>query len=116
MLRTRPLNPTRRRNSACPHAWAYRTHATNGHTLQSRGRAQASGLPVVAAAAPGITDVVTHGEGGLLVGLPANATSLAAAAASLLADPPLRRSMGARGVRDAATFTWASSGERMLCE
>jgi glycosyltransferase involved in cell wall biosynthesis len=56
-------------------------------------QAGAAGLPVVAAAAGGIPEVVVHGETGLLV-RPSDPGSLAAAVISLLSDPPLAQAMG----------------------
>lgn len=55
--------------------------------------AQAAGLPVVAFATAGVPEVVVA-ETGLLMP-PGDTASLSAAAAKLLADPPLRRQMGA---------------------
>jgi glycosyltransferase involved in cell wall biosynthesis len=52
------------------------------------------GLPVVAAAAGGATDIVEHGSTGLLVS-GNDAQELAAAMGSLLAEPERRRQMGA---------------------
>jgi len=51
--------------------------------------AQASGVPVVAGAAGGISEIVVHGVTGLLVP-PRDAPAFAQAVRSLLADPPRR--------------------------
>jgi phosphatidylinositol alpha 1,6-mannosyltransferase len=61
-------------------------HDTFGQTLQE---AAASGLPVVAPAAGGPLDLVLDGITGFLV-RPGDATALAAAVATLAADPDLR--------------------------
>ena len=60
--------------------------------------AQACGCPVAAGDAPGVGEIVNHGDTGLLA--PAgDAAALARAVSSLLADPVLRRSMGDAGRR-----------------
>ena len=55
------------------------------------------GLPVVATDVPGLRDLVVNGQTGALV--EANAESLAAAVACLLADPELRERLGGEGRR-----------------
>jgi phosphatidylinositol alpha-1,6-mannosyltransferase len=68
--------------------------------------ASASGLPVVAGSGGGIPDAVRDGETGLLVDATHPAPGLAAVR-RLLADPELRRRMGAAGRRVAEThYTW----------
>ena len=60
--------------------------------------AQACGCPVAAGNAPGVGEIVNHGDTGLLA--PAgDAETLAAAVSRLLDDPALRRSMGDAGRR-----------------
>jgi len=90
--------------------------------------AMACEAPVVATAVGGITQVVVHGETGLLVELepvsaddpePADpeglARRLAAAIASLLADEDRRRRMGRRGrARAVKRFAWNSVALRVL--
>lgn len=58
--------------------------------------AMACGKPVIASAVGGLGDVVVHGETGLLVP-PGDADALRLALRTLLADPALRRRMGAAG-------------------
>jgi glycosyltransferase involved in cell wall biosynthesis len=57
--------------------------------------AMAAGLPTVATVVGGIPEIVVEGETGLLVAPGAGADAVAAALARLLADPTLRRRMGA---------------------
>jgi glycosyltransferase involved in cell wall biosynthesis len=58
--------------------------------------AMACGTPVIATSVGGVPEVVGDGETGFLVPA-ASPAAVAAAAEKLLADPELRRSMGARG-------------------
>jgi glycosyltransferase involved in cell wall biosynthesis len=58
--------------------------------------AMAAGLPVVAGRAAAVPETVADGETGLLVD-PGDPGALAAALASLLADPAQRRALGAAG-------------------
>ena len=58
--------------------------------------AAAAGRPIVTTDMPGCREIVHHGDNGLLVP-PRNAEALAEAIWLLLADPGLRRRMGARG-------------------
>ncbi len=56
----------------------------------------AAGVPIVATAVGGMTDIITQGVNGLLVQT-GDAPALAAAIAELIADPARRSSMGAAG-------------------
>ena len=58
--------------------------------------AAASGRPIVTTDAPGCREIVRHGENGLLVPV-RDAVDLASALEKLIADPALRRKMGANG-------------------
>jgi glycosyltransferase involved in cell wall biosynthesis len=57
--------------------------------------AQASGLPVVAGASPGVASVVAHGRSGVLTP-PGDVEAFAAAVRELVIDAGRRRTMGAR--------------------
>jgi glycosyltransferase involved in cell wall biosynthesis len=61
--------------------------------------AMAAGLPTVATTVGGVPEIVADGETGLLVAPGAGADAVAAALARLLADPALRRRMGAAARR-----------------
>ena len=68
--------------------------------------AMAHGRPVVATAVGGLPDMVVDGETGLLVP-PGDAPALRAAIDRLLADPDLRRRLGAAGrERIASLSSW----------
>jgi glycogen synthase len=70
--------------------------------------AMAGGVPVVACAAGGVTDVIRHGENGLLVSDRANeARNFAASLRMLLDDVALREKLIAGGLRTVREkFTW----------
>jgi glycosyltransferase involved in cell wall biosynthesis len=70
--------------------------------------AAASGLAVVAAAAGGAPELVRHGETGQLVP-PDDPAALAIAVAELLAQPELRRRLGAAAAAAARKRTWNRS-------
>jgi glycosyltransferase involved in cell wall biosynthesis len=70
--------------------------------------------PVIASRAGGITDIVRHGETGLLVP-PGDAAELAAAIEWYMDEPGRARSMAEAGARDvAARFGWESIVERLV--
>ena len=75
--------------------------------------ALACGVPIVAARAGGHTEVVRHGVEGLLY-TPRDSAELAGALAALLADPALRRRLGAAGLeRVRSGYTIATQVERL---
>jgi glycosyltransferase involved in cell wall biosynthesis/predicted metal-dependent phosphoesterase TrpH len=77
------------------------TTDTFGQVLLEAG---ASGLPVVAAAAGGALELVSHGSNGLLV--PPEEPGLLAAALLEVAESPARRAYGAAGLAAARARTW----------
>ncbi len=74
--------------------------------------AMATGLPVIAARAGGIPEIVSHGVTGLLVP-PADPGALAEALRALLRDQPLRRQFGDAGLRKARGFGWKAIAEQV---
>lgn len=67
--------------------------------------AMASGLPSVVAAAGGVLDFAAHGRNAWLVA-PNSVEAMAAGLERLLADPPLRRRLGAGALDTAAARRW----------
>ncbi|MFB9234028.1 glycosyltransferase family 4 protein [Plantactinospora siamensis] len=85
-------------------------HETFGQTIQE---AQASGLPVIAPAAGGPTDLITPGVTGVLVP-PGDGPAIAAAVARLAADRPLRESYGRAARTGVAGRSWAAVGDELI--
>lgn len=83
---------------------------TFGQTIQE---AMASGLAVVAPAAGGPVDLVTHDRTGFLVP-PFDAGALGSAVAKLVADPALRAEFGAAARAEVAARTWAAVGDELI--
>jgi glycosyltransferase involved in cell wall biosynthesis len=72
-----------------------------------------AGVPIVASDTGGIPEVVRDGENGLLCP-PGDAPAFARAIDALLADPALRRRMGAAGRARAHAFSWDVLAPRVL--
>jgi len=75
--------------------------------------AQACGCPVAAGDAPGVGEIVNHGDTGLLAPT-GDAAALAHAVSRLLDDPVLRRSMGDAGRRHVLRHRSYESARRIL--
>lgn len=75
--------------------------------------AGAHGLPIIAHDIGGVAEAVTHGETGLLVA-PGDTAGLTAAFAQLIADPALRRQLGAAGRIRATSRTWRDSVQTLF--
>ncbi|MEV6106963.1 glycosyltransferase family 1 protein [Streptomyces sp. NPDC051940] len=80
---------------------------------QTVQEAMASGVPVVAPAAGGPLDLVTHGRTGLLVP-PMDAEAVRDAVAELAQDPARRAEFGAQGRAAVAGRTWEAVGDGLL--
>lgn len=74
--------------------------------------AMASGLPVVAADAPGNTAMVSHGETGMIVP-PDDIDGYARALAAYLTDPALRAAHGQAARTRSGLFTWERANAAM---
>ncbi len=80
---------------------------------QVTSEAMASGVPVVAARATGAMDLVEDGKTGFLVH-PYEAGAYADAIERIIADPALRRSMGAAGHARAGNYRWDAASQKVL--
>lgn len=85
-------------------------HETFGQTLQE---AHAAGLPVVAPAAGGPLDLITHDVDGFLFH-PGHIDDLRMAVSSLVKDAGLRARMGEAGRRKVLGRTWESVGDELI--
>ncbi len=77
--------------------------------------AMASGLPVVAAGAGGVSSLVDHGVTGFLF-RPGNADEAAGYVRRLLENPELRSAMAARALSDAQSRTWQHAADSVRAE
>jgi phosphatidylinositol alpha-mannosyltransferase len=75
--------------------------------------AMAAGKPIVATAIAGYSEVVTHGQQGLLV-RPKESDDLTEALVALLRDVALRRELGERGQATARAYDWVRVADRVL--
>jgi glycosyltransferase involved in cell wall biosynthesis len=75
--------------------------------------AMATGLPVAASKIPGVTELISDQESGLLFE-PGDATTLASQLLRLRSNPVFAKSLGDRARQDleAAGFTWERCAER----
>lgn len=73
--------------------------------------AMASGLPVVALAAGAMTDLIAHGQTGLLS---RDECGLVAQVEQLLADPDLRHRLAEAGMQAAQQRSWAAVGRQLI--
>ncbi|PYI52094.1 glycosyltransferase family 4 protein [Paenibacillus flagellatus] len=76
--------------------------------------AMAAGVPVVATAAGGMTEIIEHGRTGLLADPNRIAEQLVAHVAAVLADPDYARSLGENGQRRVReSFAWTATADRL---
>lgn len=77
--------------------------------------AMASGLPVVAADAGGVSSLVNHGVTGFLF-KPGNASEAAGYVRQLIENPQLRSTMAAQAIADAQSRTWQHAADSVRSE
>jgi len=68
--------------------------------------AMACGLPVIVSREAGVSELIHHGEDGLILENPEDAQTLAEWIQKLMEDADFRRTLAANAARTAQTFTW----------
>lgn len=71
--------------------------------------AMACGLPVIVSRQAGVSEIITHGEDGLILQDPRDAEELAGLLRRLLADPEFARRLGERAAQRAAQLSWEAN-------
>ena len=71
--------------------------------------AMACGLPVITSRATGVSEIIHHGEDGLVLEDPADAKTLSEWLARLACDANWRNQLGTAATRTAAGYTWAQN-------
>lgn len=75
--------------------------------------AMACGLPVIASAAAGVSEIISDRIDGLILQNPTDANALAALLRQLYNDTELRAKLGANAARTARQYTWERSAREM---
>ncbi len=75
--------------------------------------AMACGLPVIVSSHAGVSEIVTHGEDGLILQNPRDPQELAGLLARLLADSEFARRLGERAAQTASLYTWDANAAAM---
>jgi len=73
--------------------------------------AMSCGLPVIASLANGVSEIITHGENGLILEDSRDAASLAAMIRQLYADPAFRALLGSNAAKTVEQFTWERNAQ-----
>jgi UDP-glucose:(heptosyl)LPS alpha-1,3-glucosyltransferase len=71
--------------------------------------AMACGLPVITSRATGVSEIIHHGEDGLVLEDPADAKTLSEWLARLASDANWRMQLGTAAARTATGYTWAQN-------
>ena len=75
--------------------------------------AMACGLPVIASAAAGVSEIITDGVDGLILADPRDADALGAMICRLHEDKSLRNRLGERAAMTTRRFTWENNGREL---
>ena len=74
--------------------------------------AMACGLPVIASSQAGVSEIIRHGENGLILSDPLDVDEIKQALRSLLDNPELRRRLGEEAHRTAQGETWERNAQQ----
>src|SRR5580704_2414828 len=75
--------------------------------------AMACGLPVIVSAAAGVSEIITHGEDGMILDHPADRAKLAAIIRLLYQDRQLCNRLGTKAAETALKYTWGRNGREL---
>lgn len=75
--------------------------------------AMGSGLPVIVSRKAGVSEIVTHGQDGLVLEDPSNADELARRIGQVIDDASLRHRLSEQGVHTARKLTWDTNAQQM---
>lgn len=75
--------------------------------------AMACGLPVVTSRAAGVSELIHHGEDGLILEDPRDAQTLAQYLRNLISDAELRLRLGVNAARTASQYTWERNAAQL---
>lgn len=75
--------------------------------------AMACGLPAITSRVAGVSEIMHHGEDGLILEDAADARTLSKLLALLVSDPALREKMGEKAARTAAQYTWERNAQQL---
>ena len=75
--------------------------------------AMASGLPVIASAFAGVSEIITDGVDGMILRDPRDVDSLAQMIRRLYEDEPFRISLGNKAAETTKQYTWESNGREL---
>jgi len=75
--------------------------------------AMSCGLPVIVSRAAGVSEIIHHGEDGLVLENPADARTLSEMIGRLYDDPAWRKELGQAATKTAAQYTWESNAREL---
>lgn len=75
--------------------------------------AMACGLPVIASLANGVSEIITHGENGLILNDARDAKTLAAMIRRVYEDEPFRTALGTNAAKSVQQFTWERNAQEL---
>jgi len=81
---------------------------------QPPAEAMACGLPVIVSSTNGTSEIVTHGEDGLILTDPTDSIALATMIRGLYSDKRFRDQLGSHAARTALEYTWERNGRELI--
>jgi glycosyltransferase involved in cell wall biosynthesis len=81
---------------------------------QPPAEAMACGLPVIVSSANGTSEIVTHGQDGLILTDPTDSLTLAGMIRDLYKNKRFRDQLGSQAARTALAYTWERNGRELV--